>query len=87
MKIHEVEKLLDIPKATIRFYEKQGLLHPQRKDNAYREYSEADIERLKQILVLRKIGVPVEDIKQTLDGETPLQDVLAKHGGTAGTNG
>ena len=79
MKIHEVEKILDIPKATIRFYEKEGLLHPQRKDNAYREYTQEDLERLKKIIVLRKIGVPVDEIKQMLDGEVPLQDVLSKN--------
>lgn len=79
MKIHEVEKALDIPKATIRFYEKEGLLHPQRNDNAYREYSQEDLELLKKIIVLRKIGVPIDEIKQMLDGEKNLQDVLSKN--------
>ena len=63
MKINEVEKLLDIPKASIRFYEKEGLLNPKRNVNSYREYSDDDVELLKKVMVLRKIGVPVEDIK------------------------
>ena len=62
MKINDVEKILGVPKATIRFYEKEGLLTPKRNANAYREYSQSDIELLKKIVVLRKIGVPVEEI-------------------------
>ena len=79
MKINEVEKILDIPKATIRFYEKEGLLTPQRNENSYRDYSDSDVERLKKIVVLRKIGVAVEDIKQVLDGALSLQDALTKN--------
>lgn len=77
MKINEVEKMLDIPKATIRFYEKEGLLTPQRNMNAYREYSEADVALLKKIVVLRKIGVPVADIKQLMNNTMSLQDALS----------
>lgn len=79
MKINEVEKILDIPKATIRFYEKEGLLTPQRNENSYREYSAADVEVLKKIIVLRKIGVAVEDIKKVLENDLSLQDALSKN--------
>ena len=79
MKINEVEKILDIPKATIRFYEKQGLLNPQRNENTYREYSEADVDLLKRIVVLRKVGVPVEEIKLLLDNKLSLQDALSQN--------
>ena len=76
MKIKEVELLLDIPKATIRFYEKEGLLTPQRHDNSYRDYSKEDIERLKKIIILRKIGMSIEDIRHILDQTLSLQDAL-----------
>ena len=79
MKINEVEKLLNIPKATIRFYEKEGLLTPQRKENSYREYSDTDIEELKKIIILRKIGIAVEDIKQVQNGNLLLQNALSKN--------
>ena len=79
MKINEVEKLLEVPRATIRFYEKEGLIHPQRNLNTYREYSDSDIELLKKIIVLRKIGVPVEDIKQMLNDALSLQAALSKN--------
>lgn len=79
MKINEVEKILNIPKATIRFYEKEGLLNPQRNENSYREYSEEDLEQLKKILVLRKIGVTVEDINQMFKDQLSLKDALEKN--------
>ena len=79
MKINEVEKILEIPKASIRFYEKEGLLTPRRTDTKYRDYSDEDLERLKRIIVFRKIGLAVEDIKKVFSDEISLQDALIKN--------
>ncbi|MBR3706423.1 MAG: MerR family transcriptional regulator [Firmicutes bacterium] len=79
MKINEVEKILGVPKATIRFYEKEGLLMPLRNEKAYREYSEEDVEQIKKIIVFRKIGIPVEDIRQILNDKMTLQEALSKN--------
>ena len=76
MKINEVEQLLSITKANIRFYEKEGLLTPGRTERGYREYSDSDIERLKAIVIYRKLGIPVQQIADILDGAVSLQDVL-----------
>ena len=39
MKIGQVAKLLDMPVETIRFYEKNQILSPERKENStYREF-------------------------------------------------
>ncbi|MBQ8292506.1 MAG: MerR family transcriptional regulator [Bacilli bacterium] len=63
MKIKEVEELLSISRSNIRFYEKEGLLKVERQNNNYREYNEKDIEMLKKILILRKLGFTIEEIK------------------------
>ena len=76
MKINDVEKRLGISKANIRFYEKENLLTPNRSKNGYRDYSEADITRLKEIIILRKLGIPVQQIQDILDGVLPLQEAL-----------
>lgn len=76
MKINEAEQRLGITKANIRFYEKEGLLAPRRDESGYRDYSEDDIVRLKQIVILRKLGIPVQQIADILDGALPLQDAL-----------
>ena len=77
MGIKEAEQATGISRQNIRFYEKEGLLHPARnKNNSYREYTVEDILRLKQIRLLRKLGMPLEEIRHLLDGETQLQPAL-----------
>lgn len=76
MRINELEKLLDISRANIRFYEKEGLLNPNRNSNGYRDYSDGDIAKLKKIILLRKIGIPIQDIKNAFAGETQVTDII-----------
>lgn len=79
MTIKQLEQQLDIPRATIRFYEKENLIAPKRNDNSYREYSEEDVAVLKKIIILRKIGLSVSDIRNVLDGDCSLQSLLDKN--------
>ena len=72
MQIKHVEELVGITRKNIRFYEDQGLLSPRRADNGYREYHEEEIKRLKQIKILRKLSIPIEEIKRVFDGECSL---------------
>ena len=67
MKINEVEALVGITKKNIRFYEEQGLLSPKRNsENSYREYGEGEVQTLRRIKLLRKLGVPIEEIRQSI---------------------
>ena len=79
MTIKELEQHLEIPRATIRFYERENLIAPKRGDNSYREYSDDDVETLRKIIILRKIGLSVADIKNLLDGTSSLQPLLEKN--------
>ena len=48
MTIKEVEQCTGLPRSVIRFYEKEGLIAPQRnEENRYRAYSQADVDRLR----------------------------------------
>ena len=59
MKINEVEAAVGVTKKNIRFYEEEGLITPSREPgNGYRSYSQADVERLRRIKLLRKLDVP-----------------------------
>ena len=78
MLIREVEKLTGIKDVNIRYYEKEGLIHPERKPNGYREYSEEDVHRIRQIKTLRLLDIPVPVIKKVLSGEISLQEVMKK---------
>ena len=79
MKIKQVEELVDITGKNIRFYESKGLLNPGRADNGYREYDLNDVKRLKEIKLLRKIGISVEDIKLILEGKLEFELSLTRH--------
>lgn len=73
MNVQDVEKELNITRANIRFYEREGLLSPTRKENGYRDYSDEDIAQLKRIIILRKLGITVADINKIFKGELSLQ--------------
>lgn len=74
MNIQEVEKLTGITKQNIRFYEREGLISPNRNAvNAYREYSDKDIHDIKIIKLLRKLDMPLPEIKQVLEKEESLE--------------
>lgn len=77
MKIKEVENIIGITKANIRYYEKEGLLEPVRnEENNYREYSAEDVECLKRIKTLRLLGISISEIKQLNDEQLLLKDVM-----------
>lgn len=66
MLINEVSKKLNITKRAIKFYEENGLLHPKKLNNNYRDYSGEDILILQKISLYRKLGISVQDIKSLL---------------------
>ncbi len=76
MKINELEDLLGVSKATIRYYEDQGLVTPPRTDNGYREYSDEEVQLFQKIIVLRKLGLGIPEIRDLIDGRAELHDVL-----------
>lgn len=79
MNIKEVEKLTGITKQNIRFYEKKGLLAPQRnEENSYRTYSSEDVEILMQIKLLRKLDVSIEHIHEIQEG-ADMNAILSQH--------
>ena len=76
MTIKEVEKKLNISRANIRFYEKEGLLEPKRNENEYRNYSEDDIKRLEKILLFRKCNISIENIRLIFSGVKSIDEVF-----------
>ena len=80
MKINEVEAQVGITKKNIRFYEEQGLLSPRRNsENGYRDYGEEEVKILRQIKLMRKLGVPLEEIRQMQSGAHTVGDGLRRH--------
>ena len=80
VKINEVEALVGITRKNIRFYEAEGLLAPRRNsENGYRDYGEAEVSVLLQIKLLRKLGVPLEEIRRMQSGAHTVGDGMRRH--------
>lgn len=77
MNIKQASEQSGVSAPNIRFYEKEGLLTPARRQgNGYRDYTAGDIRTLKLIRMLRMLDVPLPTIEAVLRGEQPLQQAL-----------
>lgn len=77
MNIKQASEQSGVSAPNIRFYEKEGLLTPARRQgNDYRDYTAGDVRTLKLIRMLRMLDVPLPTIKAVLRGEQPLQQAL-----------
>lgn len=65
-RIGEMARTFGVTLRTLRFYEDKGLLNPKR-EGATRLYTRRDKARLKLILLGRKVGFSLRDVKQMID--------------------
>ena len=78
MNIKKAEELSGVSRQNIRYYEREGLLHPRRNpENDYREYGEEHIQTLKQIRAMRMLDMPLDTIKLVLEGKLSPADAAA----------
>lgn len=69
--ISQVSRIYDVSPRMLRHYEKLGLIEPLHvKDYAYRMYDENAVRRLQQIIILRKLRIPLKQISVILQDET-----------------
>lgn len=73
--IGELAKLTGSDPKTIRFYERAELLSPPRHGR-FRTYLASDVRRLRNVLTLRRLGVPIAQIRSILEVLRPDEDVL-----------
>ena len=79
MNTKQIEELTGITRQNIRYYERQNLLEPVRDaENAYRDYSEEDVRRLKLIKMLRMLDMPLKEIEQVLNGTVLLKEAIER---------
>lgn len=80
MKIGSAAEASGVSQRMVRHYEKIGLVpSAPRRDSGYRDYSEADVHRLRFIANARDLGFPIEEIRTLLglwsDGARSSADV------------
>ena len=81
IKIGELSSRYGVSTRTLRYYEEIGLIQSQRTpDYAYRMYDDANIKRLEQILILRKLNIGIKDIQRIFNtaGSEVVLEVLGK---------
>ena len=82
IRINKVVEEFGLSSRTLRYYEEKGLLWSHRGDsNSQRFYDDAALERLKQIVILRKLQIPIKDIVEIYQKETTatlIQAFVAK---------
>lgn len=64
VKIGELSRRTGVSPRSLRYYEEQDLLHPQRAANGYRTYPEGSAERVEQIRDLLKAGLSTQVIRE-----------------------
>ncbi|MCB9882600.1 MAG: MerR family transcriptional regulator [Planctomycetes bacterium] len=70
-RVKQLAALTGVTVRTLHHYDAIGLLVPSdRTASGHRLYREEDVLRLHEILVLRAMGLPLEEIRRLLDGET-----------------
>lgn len=66
--VKEVARITGLSVRTLHHYDEIGLLVPARRtEGGYRLYSDQDLLRLQQILIGRELGLPLEEIRRSLD--------------------
>ena len=78
IRINEVVENFGISSRTLRYYEQVGILwskHPENK--AQRYYDETALERLKQIIILRKLQISIKDIVAVFKSENTVALIQA----------
>lgn len=86
-KVGELAKRTGLTVRTLHHYDEIGLLSPShRTPSGHRQYGEADVVRLQQVVSLRSLGFPLEEIREVLERpDTSPASVLRLHVGRVRT--
>jgi len=80
--ISQVSRMFGVSTRMLRYYEQIGLLPSLKKDDyAYRVYDECSVSRLQQIIILRKLRIPLKQISMIFEasGTTAMLEVFKQN--------
>lgn len=73
--VGEISKVLGLPSESIRYYVREGLIHPEKNaENNYWEYSSEDLLLITDIMFYRDMGMSISSIHEIFDG-LPLEEI------------
>ena len=76
MLINEVAKKCDVTKKAIQYYVSQGVISPTVLENGYSDFSEKDAKILKKVVLYRRLGLSVPEIKRVLENQNDVKGIL-----------
>ncbi len=79
--IREVTEITGITVNALRYYDRKGVLHPTVRNSEGRKewlYDDEAVRRAKRILLLRKIGIPVESIADVVEEAERMDEVILR---------
>ena len=79
--IREVTEITGITVNALRYYDRKGLLHPTVRNSEGRKewlYDDEAVRRAKRILLLRRIGIPVENIALVIEKADKMDENMLR---------
>jgi DNA-binding transcriptional MerR regulator len=72
MTVSALARQCGVSRSTVLYYESRGLLRPVRRTAGnYRSFGDADVRRLQQIRLYRRLGLTLAETGRALSGEVP----------------
>lgn len=62
--IQEISQMLGIPRDTLRYYDRIGIVSPAREENRYRQYAKTDLINLMNIQIMQYAGFSLNEIRR-----------------------
>lgn len=80
MRIRQVSDRTGLPVSTLRYYERRGILEPERTPEGYRDYTEGDLAWIAFVQRLLEIGMPLAQVEEyarlRLEGDSTVPQRL-----------
>ncbi len=87
--IGTVARRTGLATSAIRYYEDEGLVHPDRNEAGHRRYERSDLRRLSFVMIWQDLGFGIAEIRTALnslpENRTPTKADWAKISGRFGT--
>ncbi|MEU2656033.1 MerR family transcriptional regulator [Streptomyces sp. NPDC007325] len=77
MFIGELSHRTGVSTRSLRYYEQQGLLRPQRRASGYREFDESDVAAVRRVRILLAAGLNTDLIREVLPCMADEGSILA----------
>ena len=76
MLINEVAKKCGITKKAVQYYVEQHMVNPNVLENGYKDFAAQDVEIIKRIVLYRRLGLSIPEIKQVLEKKDNVKNIL-----------